>query len=282
MHKVTTCETTYARGDDRDPSTEVDISRPCAARCWDSWLGGMHNFSQDRIKANQFAAENPGLVERVRTTRHFLARAVRYLAADAGIGQFLDIGSGLPVSGNTHEIAQRAAPDARVVYADHDPQVVLYAREILAAAEVKGVAFLEASLLDPRAVLEAASETLDPARPTAIVLSGILGHVPDYEQARAIVKELLAPLPVGSCLLIHDISDTDPHWRAVQAGHNASAPLAYNLRTPEQIAGFFQGLVPVEPGIVPVNAWRRDATSRYSREWARLTADIVGGVGRKT
>lgn len=281
MRNVTAHESSYAQGDDLDPTTKIDISRPSQARSWNNWLGGMHNFAVDRTVANRLAVENPGLVERVRTTRHFLARAVRHLAADAGIRQFLDIGSGLPVAGNTHEIARQAAPDARVVYADHDPQVVLYAHEILAAAGTEGVAFLEASLLEPRAVLDAASETLDLSRPTAIVLSGILGHVPTYERACAIVEELLAPLPAGSYLLSHDISDSDPHWRAVQAGHNTAAPLVYNLRTPEQIAGYFRGLEPVAPGIVSVTEWHRDANSRYSHEWARLVADIVGGIGRK-
>ncbi|UGQ12646.1 SAM-dependent methyltransferase [Yinghuangia sp. ASG 101] len=278
---MTNHESTYAQGDDRDPTTEIDISRPSQARSWNNWLGGMHNFSADRTLANRLAVENPGLVERVRTTRHFLTRAVRHLAADAGIRQFLDIGSGLPVAGNTHEIAQHAAPDARVVYADDDPQVVLYAREILTAAEAKGVAFLEASLLEPKAVLDAASETLDLSQPTAIVLSGILGHVPTYEQACSIVEALLAPLPAGSYLLSHDISDSDPHWRAVQASHNSVAPLVYNLRTPEQIAGYFRGLELVEPGVVSVTEWHRDADSRYSDEWARLVVDIVGGIGRK-
>lgn len=278
---TTTLEASYAQGDDHDPTTEVDITRPSQARSWNNWLGGMHNFAADRTLANRLAVENPGLVERVRTTRHFLTRGVRYLAADAGIRQFLDIGSGLPVAGNTHEIAQQAAPDARVVYADHESQVVLYAREILTAAEAKRVAFLEASLLEPKAVLDAASETLDLSQPTAIVLSGILGHVPTYEQACSIVADLLAPLPAGSYLLSHDISDSDPHWRAVQASHNSVAPLVYHLRTPEQITGYFRGLEPVDPGIVPVTEWRRDAHSRYSHDWARRVADIVGGIARK-
>ncbi|WP_436790701.1 SAM-dependent methyltransferase [Yinghuangia sp. YIM S10712] len=264
-----------------DPTTAVDITRPSQARCWNNWLGGMHNFSGDRALANRLAAENPGLVERVRTTRHFLTRGVRYLAREAGIRQFLDIGSGLPVAGNTHEIAQQAAPDARVVYADNDPQVVLYAREILAAAEAEGVAYLDASLLEPKTVLDAASETLDLSQPVAIVLSGILGHVPTYEQARSIVEDLMAPLPTGSHLLSHDISDVDSHWRAIQTRHNKTAPLAYNLRSPEQIAGFFEGLELVDPGIVPVAEWRRDADSRYSRDWADSVADLVGGIGRK-
>ncbi len=242
----------------------------------------MNTFAVDREAANWFAANYPSLVEKVRTTRHFLGRAVRHLAGEAGIRQFIDVGSGLPTAGNTHQIAQQAAPGARVVYADNDPQTVLHARRLLGSVPDGTVAYHEASLREPKAVLAAAAETLDLSRPVALVLSGILGHVPDYDEARAIVRELMAALPSGSYLLSHDMSNTNPEWCALQSRHNETvAPLPYHLRSPERIAGFFEGLDLVEPGVVPLASWRPDPDVRYSADWAVLVSDLVGGVGRK-
>ncbi|WP_079106985.1 SAM-dependent methyltransferase [Streptomyces sp. NRRL S-1521] len=264
-----------------DPPPEIDTTLPSHARVWNHWLGGMHNFAVDRAAGNRLAADNPGLVERVRTTRHFLARAVRHLALDEGVRQFLDIGSGLPTAGNTHQIARRAAPGARVVYVDNDPRTVAYARSLLAPTDPESVTCLLADLREPDALLTAASRTLDLSSPVALVLSGILGHVSAYEEACGIVARLMAALPSGSCLLSHDVSDTAGDWRTIQARHNSTADLAYRLRTPEQIAGYFQGLRLVDPGVVPLTAWRPDTDDPYSREWAGLVADVVGGVGRK-
>ncbi|WP_306318145.1 MULTISPECIES: SAM-dependent methyltransferase [unclassified Streptomyces] len=265
----------------RTPAADLAPSQPSAARMWNHWLGGTHNYAVDRAAGDRLAAANPGLVERVRTTRHFLDRAVRHLAHEAGVRQFLDIGPGLPAAGSTHQIAQRAAPDARVVYADNDPVTVGHARTILAPSPPGAVTYLQADLRSPEALLEAVSGTLDLNRPVALVLSGILGHVPTYEEARATVRTLMAQLPSGSHLLAHDISDTESDWRAVQARHNADAPVAYHLRTPRQIAGYFDGLRLVDPGVVPLTDWRPDAESPASAEWAALVADVVGGVGHK-
>jgi hypothetical protein len=263
--------------------TEADISQPSEARVWNHWLGGMHNFAVDRAAGNRMAADTPGLVERVRTTRHFLTRAVGHLARDAGIRQFLDVGSGLPTAGNTHQIAQQAAPGARVVYTDHNADTVRYARELLTAgaADTSKVRYLQGDLRKPGAVLADAARTLDLSQPVAVVLSGILGHVPTHEEACEIVRELMAALPAGSYLLSHDVSDAEPDWRAVQSRHNASAPLAYHARSPEQIAGYFKDLDLVDPGIVPLTTWRPDHHARYSREWTGIVADVLGGIGRK-
>jgi O-methyltransferase involved in polyketide biosynthesis len=268
-----------------DPAPQTDTSLPSHARIWNHWLGGMHNFAVDRATGNRLAADNPGLVERVRTTRHFLTRAVRHLALEEGVRQFLDIGSGLPTAGNTHQIARQAASETHVVYADNDPRTVSYARTILASTAQstaqESVSYLQADLREPDALLTAAAKTLDLSRPVALVLSGILGHVPAYEQACDIVKRLMAVLPSGSFLLSHDVSDTASDWRAIQARHNSTADLAYRLRTPRQITGYFQGLHLVDPGVVPLTSWRPDPDDPYSREWAALVADVVGGVGRK-
>ncbi|RKN45881.1 SAM-dependent methyltransferase [Streptomyces hoynatensis] len=248
---------------------------------WNHWLGGVHNLAVDRAAGDRLSLEHPGVVERARTTRHFLTRAVRHLAREAGVTQFLDVGSGLPTAGNTHQIAQAARPEARVLYVDHDPATVRYARELLRSTPEGAAAYAEADLRRPADVLAAARATLDLSRPVALVLSGILGHVPGYARARGIVRELLAALPPGSHLLAHDLSDTQPEWRALQARHNSAAPLAYHLRSPERIAGFFAGLELLDPGVVPVTSWRPDGSEHYPAEWTRLVADVVGGVGRK-
>ncbi|UCM90120.1 SAM-dependent methyltransferase [Streptomyces marincola] len=260
---------------------EIDVSVRNDARVWDHWLGGRHTFAVDRAAGNRLAMEFPGLLEKVRTTRHFLGRAVGHLAGEAGIDQFLDVGAGLPTSGSTHEVAGRAVPTARVVYVDNNPQVVRYARRILAGTRRDAVAYAEADLHRTEDVLAAAARTLDLSRPVALVLSGILGHAPTHEQACATVERLMAALPSGSYLLAHDMSDTLPDWCALQARHNSSNPFPYHLRSAERIAAYFAGLDLVPPGVVPVVSWRPDELDPYGPDWTALVTDIVGGVGRK-
>ncbi len=261
--------------------SEIDVSVRCQARVWDHWLGGIHNFAVDRAAGNRLATEYPGVLERVRSTRHFLIRTVDYLTREAGISQFLDIGSGLPTSGNTHEIAQRTTPSARVVYVDSDPQTARHASWLLARTTGGATACVQADLHQPDEILAVAARTLDLSRPVALVLSGILGHTPTYEQACTIVRELMAALPSGSHLMAHDVSDTSAEWCAIQARYNGSVSLPYHLRSPEQIAGYFDSLDLVAPGVVPLTSWRPDDRFPYTREWTALVADLVGGVGRK-
>jgi O-methyltransferase involved in polyketide biosynthesis len=259
----------------------IDVSRPSQARVWNHLLGGADNFAVDRAAGDAYAASHPLLVSMVRTTREFLGRAVRHLAGEAGIRQFLDVGSGLPTAGNTHQIAHRAAPGARVVYADNCPDVVRFSRALLTPAPPQGAAdFVEADLRAPDQVLAAAARTLDLDQPVALVLGGILGHMPTYEKACGIVERLLGALPAGSCLLAHDVTDTDPDWCTVQARRNATGPLPYHLRTPGQIAHYFAGLELVEPGVVPVRHWRPDPAGGGADPGGPL--HIVGGIGRKT
>jgi hypothetical protein len=158
---------------------------------------------------------------------------------------------------------------------------VAYAQGLLASTSPESVTYLQADLREPDALLAAASRTLDLTSPVALVLSGILGHVPTYEEACGIVAKLMGALPSGSFLLSHDVSDTADDWRAIQARHNSTADLAYRLRTPEQITGYFEGLRLVGPGVVPLTTWRPDTDDPSSHEWAALVADVVGGVGRK-
>jgi len=259
----------------QQPLPELDTSVPQSARVWNYWLGGKDYFPVDAAVGEQFRAVFPGIVDVTRTSRRFLARAVWYLAAEAGIRQFLDIGTGLPTANNTHEVAQRVAPEARIVYVDNDPVVLVHARALLTSTPEGVTDYVDADLRDPDKILEAAAATLDLTQPVALMLMGILGHITDYEEARSIVRRLLGGLPSGSYLVLYDGTDTDKAGVEAQEGYNRSGAVPYILRSPEQIAGFFDGLELVEPGVVPCPQWRPDP--------ADLPTEVaaVGGVGRK-
>jgi hypothetical protein len=198
--------------------------------------------------------------------REFLVRAVGYLAGTAGISQFLDIGTGLPSADNTHEVAQRIAPAARVVYVDNDPVVLAHARALLTARPKGATAYVQADLRDCGTILSAAAETLDLAQPVALMLLGILGHVPDDGEAFGVVKALLAGLSAGSYLVIADGVNTSEAGNEAQARYNEQSPVPYHLRSPEQLAAFFEGLRPIEPGVVPCSAWRPRVPSPASAD----------------
>ena len=255
---------------------EIDTSVPHSARIWNYWLGGKDNFPVDRAVGDQILEAFPAIVENARASRAFLARAVRYLAGEAGIRQFLDIGTGLPTADNTHEVAQRITPEARVVYVDNDPVVLAHARALLTST--KGVtAYVDADLHDPDTILDAAVRTLDFSQPVALMLMGILGHF-DYDEARSIVKRLLDPLPSGSYLTLNDGTNIiSEKFVQAQEIYNRSGAVPYHLRSPEQIAGFFEGLELVEPGLVSVPRWRPDPADGDLPE----ELDAFGAVGRK-
>jgi hypothetical protein len=215
-----------------------------------------------------------------RASRLFLGRAVSYLAREAGIRQFLDIGAGLPSTENTHEVAQRVAPDSRIVYVDNDPLVMTHARALLkGAGDTTG--YIEGDLRDPEMIIGVAREKLDFGKPLAIMLMGILGHVgdpaTDDEYAVDTVNILKDALPAGGYLVLRDATDTEPqHVEAVRR-YAATGAVPYRLRSPEQITRFFDGLEPVEPGIVPVQRWRPDELSAELPE----NINMWGGVARK-
>ncbi len=202
----------------------------------------------------------PSIIDVARTSRSFLTRAVRYLAGEAGIRQFLDIGTGLPTVDNTHEVAQRVAPESRIVYVDNDPLVLAHAR----------------ALRNPAAILDAAAGPLDFKRPIALMLMGIMGHFTD-EEAYPIVSRLLDGLSSGSFFALYDGANVNDAFNEAQRGYNESGAVAYYLRSPEQFARFFEGLELVEPGVVPVPHWRPDPNP------SGTTAEIYSycGVGRK-
>jgi hypothetical protein len=166
---------------------EINSNVPQTARIWNYWLGGTDNFPVDREVGDQILEAFPAIVENARASRAFLARAVRYLAGEAGIRQFLDIGTGLPTANNTHQVAQRVAPECRVVYVDNDPQVLAHARALLTSSPEGATAYIDADLRDPDKILQGAARTLDFTRPIAIMLMGILGHIADDSEAQSIV-----------------------------------------------------------------------------------------------
>ncbi|WP_240796567.1 SAM-dependent methyltransferase [Streptomyces sp. RFCAC02] len=260
------------------PISKIDRSVPHSARIWNYWLGGTDNYDVDRAAGDAYCEAFPGIVHVARASRHFLARSIRYLAQDAGVRQFLDVGTGLPTADNTHQIAQRVAPESRVVYVDNDPLVLLHAHALLTSAPEGVTEYLEADLRDPAGILAAAGGTLDLTRPVGLILSGILGHIETYEEARDIVRRLMAGLPSGSYLSLNEGTDTDPEYLRAQNAYNASGAEPYRLRPLHEIEGFFDGLDLVPPGVVQVPRWRPDLAPTVERH-----DDIgqAGGVGRK-
>ncbi|MBT2417193.1 SAM-dependent methyltransferase [Streptomyces sp. ISL-22] len=257
--------------------TEIDTSVPHSARIWNYWLGGKDNYPVDEAAGDAYTAVFPGIVTIARSSRAFLGRSIRYLVGEAGVRQFLDVGTGLPTVDNTHEVAQRLAPESRVVYVDNDPLVLAHARALLTSTPQGVTAYEDLSLFEPAKILEAASRTLDLTRPTALILSGILGHVADYDQARALVRGLLAGLPSGSYLSLNEGSrGTDPAYERAQDAYNETGAVPYFLRPVEQIAAFFEGLDLVEPGIVSVPLWRPEPSDEAPQPIGQH-----GGVGRK-
>jgi O-methyltransferase involved in polyketide biosynthesis len=257
---------------------EIDTSIPHSARIWNYWLGGKDNYPVDREAGDQFRKAFPEIVEVARSSRAFLTRAVSYLAGEAGVRQFLDIGTGLPTADNTHEVAQRVAPDARVVYVDNDPVILAHARALLTSSPEGATAYVDADLRDPNRILELAAPTLDLARPVALMLLGVLGHIGDDDEARSIVTRLLVGLASGSYLVLCDGTNTSQTGVQAQDDYDQSGAIPYQLRSPNQVAGFFAGLELVEPGVVSLPRWRPDPAKGGGppRE-----VDAFGGVGRK-
>jgi O-methyltransferase involved in polyketide biosynthesis len=257
----------------------IDTTVPHSARIWNYWLGGKDNYPVDRMAGEQTIAVLPEIVDIARASRAFLIRVVRYLAGDAGIRQFLDIGTGLPTENNTHEVAQRVAPESRVVYVDNDPLVLVHARALLTSSPEGTTDYVEADARDVDTILERAAATLDLGRPVAITMLGILPFIGDDDEARSIVARLMAAVPAGSYLAVtHSTSEVSGE-RVVEAVRqwNQVAPTPYHLRSPEQIAAFFDGLELIEPGVVPCPRWRPDRDDTG----AIMDMDEFCALGRK-
>ena len=256
---------------------DIDVSIPHSARIWNYWLGGQDYFQADREAGEEFLAIFPEQRDKARACRQFLARTVRYLAVEAGVRQFLDIGSGLPTAENTHEVAQRAAPTARIVYVDNDPLVLAHARALLTGTPEGVTRYIDADLRDPDAILAQAGRTLDLGRPIALLLIGVLGHIEEYDEARTILRRLLSGLSPGSYLVQCDGTDTSAAYLEAVERYRESGGTPYNARSSEQIAGFYEGLELVEPGVGPIPHWRAECAQDGD------PSDVAefGGVGRK-
>jgi S-adenosyl methyltransferase len=257
----------------------LDTGVPHIARVYDYWLGGKDNFAADRQAAEQVIATAPQVMTSVRAQRAFLGRAVHYLADDAGTRQFLDIGTGLPSANNTHEVAQRLAPESRVVYVDNDPIVLVHARALLTSDPEGATAYLDADLRDTGRLLTEAAGTLDFGQPVALMLLGVLHCIPDDDDPHAIVASLLAAVPAGSYLVVaHPASDIAAEQMARSSrDYNERAAAPVTMRTHAEVCRFFEGLELVEPGVVQVHRWRPGTSDPgQDRELANY-----GGVGRK-
>jgi trans-aconitate methyltransferase len=256
---------------------DFDTRVPHIARIYDYWLGGKDNFAADRRAAEAAVAAAPGIKPGVRANRRFLGRAVRYMA-EAGVRQYLDIGTGIPTADNTHQVAQSIAPDARIVYVDNDPIVLAHARALL-TSDPEGVTdYIDADARDAEAILAGAGQTLDLSRPVGVMLMAILHCIPDEDDPYQLVRSLLGGVPGGSFLAI---SHPARKQEAVAGGGEEVLNRSYDqnvtLRSREQVSRFFDGLDLVEPGVVPVTQWRPDSPLDRDSPWL----PIVGGVARK-
>ena len=244
--------------EDIEPPAAIDTTVAHQARIYDYWLGGKDNFAVDREAAQQAIAAYPPILRGVRAQRAFLVRAVRYLAVEAGIRQFLDIGTGIPTADNTHQVAQAAAPGARVVYVDNDPLVLAHARALLTSVPEDATAYLDADARDPDKILAGAAGLLDFGQPVAVLLIGILQLIPAADNPHAIVARLVEAVPPGSWLAVyHPASDIDEQ-RVAEAVRRVNARTAgtTTLRTNAEIARFFDGLELLAPGLVQVQRWQ--------------------------
>jgi O-methyltransferase involved in polyketide biosynthesis len=264
--------------DEQGPWSRIDTSVPHSARLWNYLLGGKDNFAADRAAADQAVELMPDLVLSARADREFLGRAVRYLAGEAGIRQFLDIGTGLPTANNTHEVAQAVAPDTRVVYVDNDPIVLAHARALLTSTPEGATNYIDADVRDPEKILQAAAKTLDFTQPVALMLLGIMNFVVDDDEAHAVVRHLLDALPSGSYLaLTHPTLEV--HREAVEESMrmwNESGAAPITARDPRGLVRFFDGLELLEPGVVTCPQWRP-----HPDDTINVEVSEYGGVGRK-
>ena len=256
---------------------QIDTTVPHSARIWNYWLGGKDNYAVDRQVGEHVAKLFPNIVDEARFSRAFLRRVVRYLTGEGGIRQFLDVGTGLPTVDNTHQIAQQIAPESRIVYVDNDPLVLAHARALLTSSSEGVAEYVGADVHDPGKILAEAARTLDFSKPVAVIMNGILGHIADDAEARAIVAQLVEGLPSGSYLALSDGSDTSEEGVESMRVYNRSGGIPYNLRSPERITKFFDGLELVEPGVVPRNQWRPDIASTTPT----APSAGYGGVARK-
>ncbi|MFE6287082.1 SAM-dependent methyltransferase [Streptomyces sp. NPDC057877] len=257
----------------------INTSQPHTARIWNYWLGGKDNYEVDRAAGDQIRQLHPGIGEYARADRLFLGRAVRHLVSEAGIRQFLDIGTGLPTADNTHEVAQRIAPESRIVYVDNDPLVLAHARALLTSTPEGRTDYLDEDLRNVDAILGHAAKTLDLSQPVALVLLGVVIFLRDDEDPYGVVRRLMDALPAGSHLVLsHTITspsmpDVD---EAVRFWNEHGTP-KLTQRTPEAVTRFFDGYELLEPGVVSCSRWRPESAAGPEPEEVAM----FGGVALK-
>ncbi|MGW2239467.1 SAM-dependent methyltransferase [Streptomyces sp. NPDC001759] len=257
----------------------IDTLRPHTARIWNYWLGGGDYYEVDRVAGDRIRELHPGIGEYARADRLFLGRAVRHLVTEAGIRQFLDIGTGLPTADNTHEVAQRLAPESRIVYVDNDPLVLAHARALLTSTPEGRTDHLDEDLRNVESVLERAARTLDLSRPVALLLLGVVIFVGDDEDPYGVVRRFMEALPAGSHLVLsHTVtSPALPEVDEAVRFWNEHGTPRLTQRTPEAVVRFFDGLELLEPGVVTCSRWRPDDPDGDTPD----EVGIYGGVGRK-
>jgi hypothetical protein len=260
------------------PEINVTVAHP--ARVYDYLLGGKDNFAADRTLGDAVAKAMPSARDMVRANRAFLGRAVRYLVTEAGVRQFLDVGTGIPTAGNTHEVAQATAPDSRIVYVDNDPIVLTHARALMTSDPAGATAFIQADLRDPGTILDdpALRRTLDLGEPVALMLIAILMYLRDEDDPRALVSALMDALPSGSYLaLTHPTADFSPDEVAGAVAATEKGGISFTPRSQPEVAAFFDGLGLVDPGVVPILAWHPEGAPPGDPR----AAYYYGAVGRK-
>jgi hypothetical protein len=259
------------------PRFDTGVAHP--ARVYDYWLGGKDNFEADRKAAEEVIAARPTIVRDVRANRAFLGRAVRFLAAEAGVRQFLDIGTGIPAANNTHEVAQSVAPESRIVYVDNDPIVLAHARALLASTPEGACAYLDADLKDMGKILQDAGSVLDFGQPVAVLFIGVLHLVADSDDPAGLIATALAACPSGSYLaLTQPAADIDADIVAEGARrYNRQVTTPQTRRSYEETMRFFDGLTLVDPGVVQFHRWRPEPGA------SGLSENVSGwcGVARK-
>ncbi len=258
---------------------KIDSTVPHSARVWNYWLDGKDNYEVDRAVGDQVAGVFPAIRDSARASRAYLGRAVRYLTGEAGmIRQFLDVGTGLPTAENTHQVAQRIAPEARIVYVDNDPLVLVHARALLTSSGEGRSDYVDANLDDTDRIVSEAARTLDFTRPIALIMNGIMGHVEDDNEARSIVRRLVDALPPGSFLSMSDGINTNEAGVRSTGLYRDSGAVPYHMRSPAAFGAFFDGLELVDPGLVAREDWRPDGTPKPAGA-PRLPG--LAGVARK-
>ncbi|GAA5107615.1 SAM-dependent methyltransferase [Nocardia iowensis] len=240
-----------------NPEIRTDI--PASARIWNYWMGGTDNFEIDRVIGDQSAQIYPDIRTMAVQSRQFLIRAVSWAAREAGIRQFLDIGTGLPTMQNTHQVAQSIAPESKVVYVDHDPLVLTHARAMLTNTTSEGVTtYIDADFRKPEIIIADAQNILNFEVPISVMFMGVLGHIESHDEMHRIVRTVMAAVPAGSYLTLWDTSDENKEFVHLCDEYAKTGALPYNPRPTEQIKAAFDGLEMVEPGFVEITEWRPD------------------------